>query len=162
VRAVVGVGANLGDREAAVRGAFALLRTLPGVIAFEASPLYETAPVGGPPQPPFINAAALLVLTPARSPASIVSALLAIEHEMGRVRGERNGPRTIDLDLLWTDGTPSRRADATVPHPRLAERAFALVPLLDLVPDACAEDGTPYREIADKLDRAQVVRVAGP
>ena len=159
MRAVVGVGGNLGDPTAQVRAAFDRLRALPGVIAFEASPLYETAPVGGPPQPRFVNAAALLTIEPARSPASLVSALLAIEQEMGRVRGERNGPRTIDLDLLWTDGPPSRRADAVVPHPRLHERPFALVPLLDLVPDATAPDGTRYRELLAKLDRSDVVRI---
>jgi len=157
VRAVVGVGANLGDPAAQVRAAFDRLRALPGVVAIETSPLYATAPVGGPPQPEYVNAAALLTLDPPRSAASLVSALLAIEQEMGRVRGERNGPRTIDLDLLWTDGPPSTRDEAIVPHPRLHERPFALVPLLDLVPDARAQDGTSYREILAKLDRSGVV-----
>ena len=159
LRAVVGVGANLGDRASSVRLSFEKLRALPGVVSCETSPLYETAPVGGPSQPPFVNAAALLVLDPPRSPSSLVSALLAIEAEMGRVRAqtdERFGPRTIDLDLLWTDGPPSVRKDATVPHPRLHERAFALVPLLDLVPDACDPNGTAYREILGRLGAASV------
>ena len=157
--AVVGLGGNVGDRAASLRAAIERLVALPGVVRSVVSPFYETAPVGGPPQGEFLNAAVALELDPPRSARALVSALLAIEHEMGRARGERFGPRTIDLDLLWTDAPASAHLDAIVPHPRLHERAFALAPLLDVVPDASAPDGTPYAELLGRLDCRGIRRV---
>ncbi|MEO7096596.1 MAG: 2-amino-4-hydroxy-6-hydroxymethyldihydropteridine diphosphokinase, partial [Polyangiales bacterium] len=151
--AVVGLGANLGDRAASLQAAIDRLGSLPGVVASVVSPFYETAPVGGPPQGDFLNAAVRLEIDPPRSPRSLMSALLAIEHELGRIRAEHFGPRTIDLDLLWTDGPPSTHVDAIVPHPRLHERAFALAPLIDVAPEAKAPDGTPYLELLSSIDR---------
>jgi 2-amino-4-hydroxy-6-hydroxymethyldihydropteridine diphosphokinase len=159
VIAVIGLGANLGDREATLRAAIDRLVALPGVVRSVVSSFYETAPVGGPPQGDFLNAAVRLEIEPPRSARSLVSALLAIEHEMGRVRGERFGPRTIDLDLLWVDGPPSMHPDAIVPHPRLHERTFALAPLLDVAPDAHAPDGTPYAAILERLGSSGVRRI---
>ena len=131
-RAVVGLGANLGDRADTMRAA---LRGLARVARIEkVSPIYETAPVGGPVQPAFFNAAALVVYGGA--PVALLDDLLAIEADLGRVRRERWGPRTIDLDVLWIEGLAVDHPRLIVPHPRLLERAFALVPLLDLVPDA--------------------------
>ena len=154
--AVVGVGTNLGDRAATIRRALESVAKLPGARAAKASPIYETAPVG-PPQPSYLNAAIAIELDPPRSARSLVAALLAVEHTLGRVRdGERFGPRTIDLDLLWTDAAPSAHDDAIVPHPRLHERAFALVPLVDVAPHACAPDGTKYAEILERIGRAGV------
>jgi len=98
------------------------------------SPLYETAPVGGPPQGDFINAA-ILVETSANAEDLLRSALM-IELRHGRVRRERFGPRTLDIDVLWVDGEVVDRPWLTVPHPRLLERAFALRPLLDVMPTA--------------------------
>ena len=157
---VVGLGANLGDRAASIERAMDRLARLPGVRAFAASPIYETDPVGGPPQGAYLNAAVKLEIDPPRSPRSIVSALLALEQEMGRVRGGRDAPRTIDLDLLWIEGVTSDHPDAEVPHPRLAERAFALAPLLDVVPDARAPDGERYADKLARLDRSGVRRFA--
>jgi 2-amino-4-hydroxy-6-hydroxymethyldihydropteridine diphosphokinase len=132
VRAVVGFGANLGDRLATMRAA---LRELALVAHVEASShVYATAPVG-PPQPEYLNAAALV--TSEGSAEALMDSLLAIEAKLGRVRGdERFGPRTIDLDVLWIEGLAFESAKLTVPHPRLKERAFALVPMLELLPDA--------------------------
>jgi 2-amino-4-hydroxy-6-hydroxymethyldihydropteridine diphosphokinase len=132
LRAVVGVGANLGDRLATMRAALAAMGRVAAVE--RTSPVYETAPVGGPEQPPFLNAAVLLRYPGA--PLDLLDALLAIEAKLGRVRRERWGPRTIDLDVLWIDGLALDEPRLQVPHPRLIERAFALVPLLDVVPDA--------------------------
>jgi 2-amino-4-hydroxy-6-hydroxymethyldihydropteridine diphosphokinase len=133
LRAVVGVGANLGDRLATMRQA---LRAMDRLGRIErASPVYETAPVGGPEQPPFLNAAVLLRY--AGTPLELLDALLAIEADLGRVRRERWGPRTIDLDILWIEGLAVDEPRLQVPHPRLEQRAFAIVPLLDVVPDAC-------------------------
>lgn len=157
MRAVIGVGANLGDRRATIDAAIAKVTSLPGVRSHVVSSLWETDPVGGPPQPPFLNGAVLVEIEPPRSPRSLVSVLLAIEHELGRVRGpERNTPRTIDLDLLWTDGAPSDHPDALVPHPRLSERAFALAPLVELVPDARDRDGVRYADHLARVDRSGI------
>jgi 2-amino-4-hydroxy-6-hydroxymethyldihydropteridine diphosphokinase len=139
LRAVVGFGSNLGDRLATLRNA---RRELEAVARVEAtSRIYATAPVG-PPQPDYLNAAALVAYE--GSPGKLMDALLAIEARLGRVRAERFGPRTIDLDLLWIEGLRVESPQLVVPHPRLAERTFALAPMLELVPDA-TEPGTGIR-----------------
>lgn len=132
LRAVVGFGANLGDRLATMRAARVALCSRAHVMA--TSRVYSTAPVGGPPQPEYLNAAALVEWY--ASAEALLGALLAVEAQLGRLRGERNAPRVIDLDLLWIDGLAIETERLTVPHPRLPERAFALAPMLELVPDA--------------------------
>jgi 2-amino-4-hydroxy-6-hydroxymethyldihydropteridine diphosphokinase len=131
VRAVVGFGANLGDRLGTMRQAAGMLAR--ATTLERTSHVYETAAVG-PPQPDYLNAAALVLA--AGEPDDLLETLLAIERALGRVRAERWGPRTIDLDVLWFDGVAIETGRLSVPHPRLRERAFALVPLLELVPDA--------------------------
>ena len=132
LRAVVGIGTNLGDRRATMRAALGGLATFARVEA--TSHLYESAPVGGPEQPAFLNAAALVRFD---GPAlDLLDRLLALELALGRVRVERWGPRVIDLDLLWIDGVAIDEPRLVVPHPRLRERAFAVRPLLDVVPGA--------------------------
>ncbi|HEY3815756.1 MAG TPA: 2-amino-4-hydroxy-6-hydroxymethyldihydropteridine diphosphokinase [Polyangiaceae bacterium] len=132
LRAVVGFGANLGDRLGAMRAALAKLRAVARVE--RTSHVYATAPVG-PPQPDYLNAAALVAWE--GTPEALLDALLGIEAGLGRVRtGERFGPRTLDLDVLWIEGVVLESERLVVPHPRLAERAFALVPLLEVAPDA--------------------------
>jgi 2-amino-4-hydroxy-6-hydroxymethyldihydropteridine diphosphokinase len=132
LRAVVGLGANLGDRLATMRAAARALSLVARVE--KASRVYATAPVGGPAQPEYLNAAVLVASD--SSPEDLLDALLAIEAGLGRARREKDGPRTIDLDVLWIDGVTLDTSRLVVPHPRLCERAFALVPLLELVPDA--------------------------
>ncbi len=132
LRAVVGLGANLGDRMATIRAAARALALVSNVEG--RSRVYETVPVGGPPQPPFLNAAVLLAYP--GEPLALLDDLLAIEGRSGRLRVERWGPRTLDLDLLWIDGVALNTPRLVVPHPRLHERAFALAPLLELVPNA--------------------------
>ena len=127
-RAYVGVGANLGDREATIRAAIA---ALPGLVAVSA--LRETQPVGVVDQPPFLNGA--VALETELAARELLDALLAIERELGRERRERWGPRTIDLDLLLYGDATIDEPGLTVPHPRLPERRFALEPLLDLDPE---------------------------
>jgi 2-amino-4-hydroxy-6-hydroxymethyldihydropteridine diphosphokinase len=132
LRAVVGFGANLGDRLGTMRAALASMRRVMRVET--TSHVYATAPVG-PPQPEYLNAAALV--TWGGTPEGLLEALLRIEASLGRVRtGERFGPRTLDLDVLWIDGVVEATARLTVPHPRLRERAFAMVPLLEVAPGA--------------------------
>ena len=128
-RAYVGLGANLGDREATIRAAVA---ALPGVVAV--SELRETDPVGVADQPCFLNGVAALETE--LSARELLDALLEIEHQLGRERRERWGPRTIDLDLLLYGEERVDEPGLTVPHPRLHERRFALEPLAELAPDA--------------------------
>ena len=129
--AVVGVGCNLGDRLRTLKQAVARLGGLGEVRGV--SLIYETAPVG-PPQPDYLNAAVRLEFD--GEPGALLKALIAIELEFGRVRLEKWGPRTLDLDILWIRDRVVHEADLVVPHPRMAERAFALLPLLDVAPDA--------------------------
>lgn len=141
VRAVVGLGANLGDRLATMRSAAKELGQLARLLA--TSRVYETAPIG-PPQGDFLNAAALLECEERGLPA-LLEALLDLELRLGRVRAERWGPRAIDLDLLWAEGVVLESERLLLPHPRLAGRAFALLPLLELVPGAKdPRTGEPY------------------
>jgi 2-amino-4-hydroxy-6-hydroxymethyldihydropteridine diphosphokinase len=145
---VIGLGANLGDPEAALRNA---VRGLVGLGRLTAvSGLYRTDPVGGPSQPDFFNAAARLCFP--GSTSQLLSQTLALEREAGRERRERWGPRTLDLDILWIPGGTVSEVGLVVPHPRLRERAFALQPLLDVAPDAVDPvDGAAYRGVLDRL-----------
>jgi 2-amino-4-hydroxy-6-hydroxymethyldihydropteridine diphosphokinase len=159
-RAVFGIGSNLGDRVSYVQLAVANLRALDGVHGAVRSQLYETVPVGGPAQGDYINAA-LLVHT-ARSPRSLLEAALEIELRHGRVRGVRNGPRTLDIDLLWVEGEAVDEPALTVPHPRLVLRAFALIPLLEVASDARDPvSGRPLASWAADLDLRGIRRTNG-
>ena len=133
---VVGLGANLGDRLERLRRAVEQLAECEGVTILKRSSVVGSAPVGGPPQPDFYNAAVLLEM--ASTPAELLARTSAIEARLGRVRmaDERFAPRPIDIDLLWAPGAPIDEPNLQLPHPRLCERAFALQPLLELVPDA--------------------------
>jgi 2-amino-4-hydroxy-6-hydroxymethyldihydropteridine diphosphokinase len=132
-RAYVGLGANLGPREVTILRAVELLGAIEGIEVLELSRLRETEPVGVMEQPTFLNGAVALETT--LSPRELLDALLSVERELGRVRGERWGPRTIDLDLLAYDGETVDEQGLRVPHPRLHERRFALEPLADLEPE---------------------------
>lgn len=132
--AYVGLGANLGDREEALRRALELLASHERLELVGVSSLRETDPVGLLDQPRFLNAACALETT--LSAPELLVVLLDIERSLGRERtGERYGPRTIDLDLLLYGSEQITEPGLTVPHPRLHERRFALEPLLDLDPE---------------------------
>lgn len=130
--AYVGLGSNLGDRRATLEGAVTALERTPGVRVLRVSPFYETDPVGGPVQPRYMNAVAEVQTT--LGPRELLDVLLAIEDRYGRVRGERWGPRTLDLDLLLYGQAVIDEVDLVVPHPRMADREFVLAPLCELVP----------------------------
>ncbi len=133
--AYVGLGSNLGDREATLRKAVRLLARLDGVEVVAASSFHETEPVGGPPgQPRFLNAAAWLRVE--LGPEELLDRLLDLEARLGRVRRERWGPRTLDLDLLLYDDQTIMSDRLTVPHPRMHERRFVLAPLAEIAPEA--------------------------
>ena len=136
VTAYVALGANLGDPVDTVRAAFAALRDIPATRLLAASSLYRTAPVGLRNQPDFINAVAMLEVESAFLPApSLLERLFAIEADFGRVRSVKNAPRTLDLDLLLYGDEQCDQPGLTLPHPRMAERAFVLAPLAELAPN---------------------------
>ena len=130
--AYVALGANIGDPTATVLAAFAALANLPESRVTRCSSLYRTAPVGLRNQADFINAVA--VLETSLPPESLLDALLDIEARFGRIRRERNGPRTLDLDLLLYNDIELDLPRLTLPHPRLHLRAFVLRPLAEVAP----------------------------
>lgn len=148
-RCVLGLGSNVGDRMALLDEAVRRLRAYWGIEVQKESPVYETKPVGGPPQGNYLNRAVLIET--AMAPEEVLSRVLEIEREMGRERREelRWGPRTIDIDLLWVEGVVVSSEELQVPHPRLGGRAFALRPLVDIAPDAF--DPATGRAYADML-----------
>lgn len=130
--AYVGLGSNLGDREAMIRLAIDDLARLPETTLAKASSLYDTEPVGEVDQPNFLNAvAALDTSLPARQ---LLWNLQLIEKRLGRVRSQKWGPRTIDLDLLLYGSLILEEPDLRVPHPELTRRSFVLVPLVEIEP----------------------------
>jgi 2-amino-4-hydroxy-6-hydroxymethyldihydropteridine diphosphokinase len=136
-RAVVALGSNLGDRLATLQRAVDGLAAHPAITVRGVSGVYETDPVG-PEQPDYLNAVVLL-WTPL-SPRELLGVAHAEEQRARRVRGERWGPRTLDVDVLVVDGESVDEPDLHVPHPRMHERLFVLVPLADVAPDLVPED----------------------
>lgn len=127
---VLGLGTNLGEREQHLADAIQALGQIPDTAVIAASSLYETEPVGYADQPDFLNQ--VIVVDSALSPHAMLGACLGIEAALGRVRTFRNAPRVIDLDVLLAEGYTEETSELTVPHPRMAERAFVMVPLLEL------------------------------
>ena len=147
MRAYVGLGSNLGDREGTIRRAVELLGEQPGIEIVAVSTLRDTDPVGYEDQPRFLNGAVALEVD--LSARALLDELLEIERELGRDRSRetRWGPRTIDLDLLLYGEETVDEPGLTVPHPRLAERQFVLEPLSELDPDLTLPDGRAVRDL---------------
>lgn len=155
--AVIGLGSNLGERRAQLVLAARRMQRLGRIVA--SSAIYETKPVG-PAQPDFLNAA--LRIQTELEPFALLEGLLETERALGRVRRERWGPRVVDLDILWAEGVRLETAELVVPHRELRARAFALLPLLDVAPEARDPlDGTPYSSIVSGLDTSGVSELAG-
>ncbi|HEV8686568.1 MAG TPA: 2-amino-4-hydroxy-6-hydroxymethyldihydropteridine diphosphokinase [Gaiellaceae bacterium] len=153
-RAYVGLGANLGDREASLRAAVERLAETPGIEVIAVSTFRETDPVGYLDQPRFLNGA--VALETELPPRALLEALLAVERSLGRTRGPRFGPRTIDLDLLAYGDQTVDEPGLTVPHPRLAERAFALEPLVELDPGLILPGMGALETVLRKLESGYV------
>jgi len=132
VKAFVGLGSNLGERESMIRLALDDLSRLPATRLVRASSLYDTEPVGDADQPNFLNAVAQVETE--LTPRQLLWNLLLIERRLGRVRTRRWGPRVIDLDLLLFGSEVIDEPDLKVPHPELTRRSFVLVPLVELDP----------------------------
>lgn len=134
MRAFLGLGSNVGDRRAHLRQA---LSRLPDVAAV--SCLYETEPVGGPPdQSPYLNL--VVELETDRSPRELLGLARRLEEQAGRLRTVRHGPRTLDVDVLLVDDLEVEEDDLVVPHPRMWQRRFVLVPLSELAPELVPSD----------------------
>jgi 2-amino-4-hydroxy-6-hydroxymethyldihydropteridine diphosphokinase len=157
-RAAIGLGSNLGDRRARLGEAVRRLGES-GVVAAVSS-LYETAPVGGPEQGPFLNAVA--VIDTALAPRDLLEFCRGVEGEAGRRRRVRWGPRTLDLDLLLYDRAVVNEPGLQVPHPRLTLRRFALEPLAEAWPEAALPDGTPVAGLLDGVADQEATVAAGP
>jgi 2-amino-4-hydroxy-6-hydroxymethyldihydropteridine diphosphokinase len=157
VPAYVGLGSNLGDRAANLDAAVGALTETPGIRVVRSSSVYETSPVGGPEQEDFLNA--VVEIETGLKPHELLRVLQKIERKLGRVRDERFGPRTIDLDLLTYSDHVVDEPDLQVPHPRMHERAFVVVPLGELDVGGKLPDG---RLLEPVDDAAQRVRRFGP
>ncbi len=159
VSAFLALGSNLGDRLEHLRRAVGLLNLEDGVRVVRSSRVYETAPVG-PPQPDFLNAVIEVATTLAAR--DLLRACLGVEQAMGRVRRERWGPRIIDVDVLTYDDERIDEVDLIVPHPRMHERAFVLVPLLELTSDPMLPDGARVADLRTADDAVSDVRAVAP
>ena len=133
MRTFIGVGSNLGSRERNIEQAKGYFINTPGMRLIQSSVLYETDPVGGPPQGKFLNA--VWEIEAGISPRELFRRLQEIEVALGRKRTVKNGPRTIDLDILIYGDVIINEKDLQIPHPKLAERWFVLKPLWDLAAD---------------------------
>ncbi|MHB8513075.1 MAG: 2-amino-4-hydroxy-6-hydroxymethyldihydropteridine diphosphokinase [Actinomycetota bacterium] len=159
MRAYLGLGANVGDTRETLSSVPNVLRSR-SVIVTDASRLFVTTPVGGPPQPEYLNQA--LEISTVLSPRELLEACKAVEFAFGRDRAteSRNGPRTLDIDVLAIEGTKIDEPDLRVPHPRLHERAFALVPLAEIAPDLQIGDLGTVTSLLVSLSDTSGVRVA--
>ncbi|HEV3247799.1 MAG TPA: 2-amino-4-hydroxy-6-hydroxymethyldihydropteridine diphosphokinase [Beijerinckiaceae bacterium] len=156
IQAALGLGGNVGDVRAAFTRALAVLADAPGVEVLRKSSLYHTAPWGPVAQPPFLNMAVLVRTT--LSPHRLLDLCLSIERREGRVRAERFGPRTLDVDILAFGELVLSDERLTLPHPRLLERAFALVPLAEIAPELVI-GGVGIGEAAERLGRTGIERL---
>jgi 2-amino-4-hydroxy-6-hydroxymethyldihydropteridine diphosphokinase len=155
-RAVLSIGSNLGERRNNLQGAVNSLADTPEVWVTAVSPVYETEPVESPEgSKDFLNAIVLLDTT--LSARTLLERALAVEAAYGRERGgERNAPRTLDVDLIVLGDRRADEEDLVIPHPRAAERAFVLVPWLDVEPDAEIPGIGPVAELVEKTGREGV------
>jgi 2-amino-4-hydroxy-6-hydroxymethyldihydropteridine diphosphokinase len=160
VVAYLGLGANLGDRLENLQRALDLLAEQPGVRVVRSSRVYETAPVGGPEQPEFLNV--VLEIRTDLSPHEVLAACQGVEERIGRVRTVRWGPRPIDVDLLTYDDETLDELDLVIPHPRMHERGFVLVPLGELTADPPLPGGRRLGSLRLSPDVVMGVRPFAP
>ena len=156
--AFIALGSNLNDPAAQVNAGFAALGALPATRVTARSSLYRSAPVGYTAQPDFINAVAALETT--LTPRALLEELLAIERSHGRVREFPNAPRTLDLDVLLYGDLQLHEHGLTIPHPRMHERAFVMVPLAEIAPDCVVPGRGRVSELMAGVDSGSVHRMA--
>lgn len=154
----IGLGSNLGDREAHLAGAARALARMGGTRILAASSVWQTPPVGPAGQPDYLNAC--LRIETVLTPQALLEACLVIEQAHGRERRERWGPRTLDMDILWYDDLEMASDALTLPHPRLTQRAFVLAPLTEIAADVCVSGETVSAHLS-RLDTEGLIRL-GP
>lgn len=155
--ACIALGANIGKPALQIAAGFAALAQLPGTNLVARSSLYSSAPVGYANQPDFINAVAMIET--ALAPQELLAALLAIEREHGRVREFPNAPRTLDLDIVLYGDSVVHESGLTIPHARMLERAFVMVPLAEVAPDAMVPGHGRVSELVARVDAASVAQL---
>jgi len=153
---VLSVGSNLGERLGTLQGCVQAIGGLPDTEVLAISPVYETAPVGGPAQPDYLNA--VLIAATGLGPLDLLAATQRIEAEFGRIRAERFGPRTLDIDIISYAEEVSGDPVLTLPHPRAHERAFVLAPWHDIDARASLAGRGPVAGLLAGLDQGGVRR----
>lgn len=154
-KVVLSLGSNMGDCEAILAEAVEYLSDTPDLMLVDVSPVYETKPVGGPHQDDFLNL--VVVAESTLEPLTILDRVHAIEESFGRTRDIVNGPRTLDIDIIMV-GKRASEEGLVLPHPRAHERAFVLVPWLDVDPNAELAGYGPIAELVDEIDTTGVKR----
>ena len=154
-KVVLSLGSNMGDSETILQEAVGYLADTPDLMLVDVSPVYQTSPVGGPDQPDFLNL--VVVAESTLEPLTILDRAHAIEENFGRVRGIVNGPRTLDIDVVMVGKRVSEEG-IDLPHPRAHERAFVLVPWLDIDPGADLAGYGPVADLVDDLDTDGITR----
>jgi 2-amino-4-hydroxy-6-hydroxymethyldihydropteridine diphosphokinase len=153
-RSAIALGSNMGDPQRILAASLETLAQTPGIILEAKSSWYRTKAIG-PPQPDYLNACAILQVE--MLPQALLTSLLAIEQKFGRVRREHWGPRTLDLDLLLYDDLILDQPNLQIPHPRMYERAFVLVPLAEIAPDWREPvSGLTIGNMLQEVDRSDV------
>ncbi|MCG5058125.1 MAG: 2-amino-4-hydroxy-6-hydroxymethyldihydropteridine diphosphokinase [Limnoraphis sp. WC205] len=153
----IALGSNLGDSGETLEKALQTLDDIPEIRVKRRSSWYKTAPIG-PAQPDYLNACALLEVQ--LTPYQLLQTLLNVENQFGRVRQERWGPRTLDLDLILFEDFILETPDLQVPHPRMSERAFVLVPLAEIAPHWIDPiSGKTIAELLEQVERSGVNKV---
>lgn len=153
-KVVFSLGSNQGDSAAILTEAVEFLAETPDVIIVDVSPVYQTTPVGGPHQDDFLNL--VVVAESTLEPLTLLDRALAIEDNFGRSREVVNGPRTLDIDLIMV-GKRSSESGLDLPHPRAHERAFVLVPWLDIDPSGTLEGQGPIADLVSRVDTSGVL-----
>jgi len=149
--AYVGIGSNVGDRVAFARRAVHALKERPGIRLAKVSSIYETSPIGGPPQRSFVNL--VLKLETDLDARQLLETTRAIETRLGREPSDIHwGPRVVDLDILLFGEDKISEPDLEIPHPRMTGRRFVLVPLLEIEPDASDPWGARYADVLDEAE----------
>ena len=155
--AYLALGSNMGEKAANLRKAVRLLEESGSCRVVARSSIYRTRPVGVEDQPDFLNA--VIELRTSLSPPELLRLCLAVEERVGRERTIRWGPRVIDIDILLYEGVSLKGPDLVIPHPRMLERAFVLVPLAQIAPDIELDRGLTAREAAERIASDGVERL---
>ena len=158
-RAYVGLGSNIGDRLENLRSGVMALTVTEDAVVVGKSGVYDSEPVGLTDQPDFLNAVVAVETT--LDPYQLLGLLNSIEHQHGRQRITRWGPRVLDMDILLFGDVEQDDPRLWIPHPRLTERRFVLEPLLEVAPDVRLPDGTPVKKVLDELGDTQAVWRSG-